>query len=711
MTAVISKESKSILARLLATENLIVEHKNVSTAAFDPDSRVLTLPTWKQMTDDIYDMLVGHEVAHALYSPSVSTIPNDLSKSWVNVVEDARIEKLIKRKFPGLSVNFFRGYKQLFDRNFFETQGRNLNSYSLIDRINLHFKNVPLVPFSKEETPFVEMVSACETFEDVINVVRAIRGYAEEKELEFEDIIQDFSEFSDQQGELENTQQGNREQVESKKQESQSESGDNTEEGDNNQDKQQENYYSQSNHQDRSELDESETDNAWVRNQENLLDESCRNYIYLNIPKIPLDDIIVDWKTYGQALSLEIANYEADTRNQYLISFSEYVYRYQTFKNSNMKSVNYLVKEFEMRKSADEYRRASIAKTGVIDTNMLHSYKWNEDIFKKLTVTPGAKNHGLIFFLDWSGSMDACLKNTVKQLYNLIWFCTKVQIPFEVYAFSEIDPRYNAFGKSISIEPKENDIAINNGIRLHQLFTSDMKNIQLEQQMKNFWFLIHNLYKFSAWFALGGTPLNEAIICAKPIAEKFLTKNKVQKLNFVFLTDGESNYTTRWREAPKGKYYSNETHIMVGLGGYYSEPGDKYILRDNYQTYEMDKGSNYKQTQSLLNWLKDNVDANIIGFRIANDRDANNYVYNIGHISWDTVRDEWRKQRSITLKNKGGYDEMYVIRNDLNLGADTKEISFESDASKAQIKRAFANHMKSKTFNKVILNKFIGVIA
>ena len=58
-----------------------------------------------------------------------------------------------------------------------------------------------------------------------------------------------------------------------------------------------------------------------------------------------------------------------------------------------------------MKKSADEYRRAAVSKTGVIDTNKLFKYKLTEDIFKKTTVIPEGKNHGLIMHIDWSGSM------------------------------------------------------------------------------------------------------------------------------------------------------------------------------------------------------------------------------------------------------------------------------------------------------------------
>ena len=62
------KESKSLLAKLMATENIRVEHKNIPTAGFDLKNRVLYLPMFKYMSGDIYDLLVSHEVSHALPS-------------------------------------------------------------------------------------------------------------------------------------------------------------------------------------------------------------------------------------------------------------------------------------------------------------------------------------------------------------------------------------------------------------------------------------------------------------------------------------------------------------------------------------------------------------------------------------------------------------------------------------------------------------------
>ena len=72
---------------------------------------------------------------------------------------------------------------------------------------------------------------------------------------------------------------------------------------------------------------------------------------------------------------------------------------YKTYKKSAQKEVNYLVKEFECKKSADAYARQATSRTGVLDTKSLHTYKYNDDLFKKVTVLPDGKNHGMIFVL------------------------------------------------------------------------------------------------------------------------------------------------------------------------------------------------------------------------------------------------------------------------------------------------------------------------
>ena len=94
--------------------------------------------------------------------------------------------------------------------------------------------------------------------------------------------------------------------------------------------------------------------------------------------------------------------------------------RYRSYKRESVQEVNYMVKEFEMKKSEyDLYRRSSTSKTGVLDTSKLHTYKFNDDIFKKVTSVTEGKNHGLVFYVDWSGSMAHVMEKTIRQMYSL----------------------------------------------------------------------------------------------------------------------------------------------------------------------------------------------------------------------------------------------------------------------------------------------------
>ena len=135
----VQQEIKSQLAKLLATEDIIVEHKDVETAQFNVHTRELLLPMWDRASEDVYDMLVGHEVGHALFTPDQDP-PKGIPHNIVNVVEDARIEKLMKRKYLGIAKSFKKGYTELQEQDFFELDGEDISNFNLADRANLHFK-------------------------------------------------------------------------------------------------------------------------------------------------------------------------------------------------------------------------------------------------------------------------------------------------------------------------------------------------------------------------------------------------------------------------------------------------------------------------------------------------------------------------------------------------------------------------------------------
>ena len=178
----INQEVKGTLARLLATENLTVEHRKVSTAYFDVDKRLLVLPIWKTASNTVYDLLVGHEVGHALYTPNDPF--GDAPKAFVNVIEDARIERLMKETYPGLRKSFFEGYKELWNDDFFGVKHEELEDLPLIDRINLYFKGNRSMPFEEDENIWVEKVANTKTFKDVVDLANEMYGHAKEKQAE-----------------------------------------------------------------------------------------------------------------------------------------------------------------------------------------------------------------------------------------------------------------------------------------------------------------------------------------------------------------------------------------------------------------------------------------------------------------------------------------------------------------------------------------------
>ena len=148
----------------------------------------------------------------------------------------------------------------------------------------------------------------------------------------------------------------------------------------------------------------------------------------------------------------------------------------------------------------------------MIDTQSLYKYKLSEDIFKRITVVPEGKNHGLVIFLDWSGSMCHNLLDTLKQTYNLVWFCRKAGIPFRVYGFQNGWDNYSS--NHPAIQEQENVLAFCNGFRLLEFFSSRQNKKSLEKSMKLVYFQAFSMnshrLRYVQEYGLGGTPLSES---------------------------------------------------------------------------------------------------------------------------------------------------------------------------------------------------------
>jgi len=709
-----TQESKTQLAKLLATENLIVEHKNVPTAYFNTKERKLVVPILKdELTPELYDLFIGHEVGHALNTPAEgwhdSIIDLKIPRSILNVVEDARIEKLIKRKYPGLRASFSKAYRELVSRNFFQTQGVDLNAMNILDRLNMHFKGGASqgIKFNAEEMVIVREMEELETFEDVVSLSQKIMEmYRQEKKKQQEkrasdgegeeseewseetdsDDSFDFDDWNDsEESEVEeesNSVDASPENEKAEDEESEDESGKNSE--DNNID----NEF------------ESHTDDAFRKNEKELINANGADYVYGNIPEnIDLKKIIVPFKHIIERHKKSIWCHDANPAT------------FNQFRAKSGKVVSYLVKEFELRKNADQMKRASVAKTGELNMSKVYSYKFNDDIFKRLTVVPGGKSHGLVMFMDWSGSMSDNLHQTIKQLLNLVLFCKKVNIPFEVYAFSTrfYDETGTAgkFDSYTAVNYNDGDIMLKK-INLLNLFSSKMSSSEMTYMASALLKGSHNpsgRRHFTAdlpdWMSMHYTPLNETIFCAMKIIPEFQKENKLQIVNTVFLTDGEGHHLQRKFMAKSDEYnYFGSSGKVKGIL--------RHVKSGVSEKIEDSATENY--TKAALKILKQVTNTNIIGFYLLDKKDSR---YVIGRLypptaNKEALRDTFMKEKSIVCTT-GGYDEYYLIRAETDVDDDS-ELEVKSTTTRSLVS-AFTKYNTGKIVNRTVLTKFIGLIA
>ena len=694
-------EVKGTLAKLLATEDIVVEHRPVETAQFDVDNRVLTLPIW-DASNNIIDVLVAHEVGHALYTPNVDPVC-EAPKQILNITEDVRVEKLMKRKYLGIGKSFYRGYQELNDRDFFELD--DLDTYNLADKINLHFKIGAFlgIKFTPQEQEIVNVVEKSETFEDAIAAAEALYNFCKQEQED-----EDTGEEGDWMDELVDSQSS----VDS--------SGDSTSDNStpipdtDSSDAMEDRSSSSSSDTGMDDSDVTvETQKTLGNNLQKITQQPVRSNVYIEKPHMIPDEIIVRNEEISDfceefwdmiyAAPLDKTSYLDDIDNSLL-----------QYKKGAEKEVNYLVKEFECRKSADAYARASTSRTGVLDTEKLHTYKFNEDVFKRISVLPDGKNHGLLFLLDWSGSMHNCLGATVKQLLNLVWFCKKVNIPFRVYGFTncyftdEETKYYRQSEDSLIKEPKRNEVWIDKSYRLLEFLSSEGNVKQFERQVRTFWRLASAMSRQNEWyldipqrFHLSGTPLDTSLIVLHEIIPQFKKKYDLQKVQTIILTDGESE--------PIGYGQETENPRTLDRKLFKRQLKRKGVfLRDRKlgTTYELKEWID--GTGVYIQYLQDSFpDVNFIGISLTTNGDFNKMLrwHQIDDIK---LRERWVRNKSVSMKVNNYTKHFYI--NTKGLG-DEVEFNPPEQATKAQIRSAFKKSLNQSKFNRKILSEFVELVA
>ena len=750
-------KDNSTLAKLLAEEDLHVVHKQVQTASFDVKRRELVLPIWKDMSKPVQDMLTLHEVGHALYTP-LSMLEEakerKIEHSFVNVVEDARIERMIQEKYLGAKSSFKRGYSELIGKDFFKVNGKDISKLGLIDRINLHFKNVPDVPFSSDELVWVDKVANTKTPADVLNLAEELYEYQSENEesqsQEEQNAENPFQMPTGDEGEEEMESQGSGESEDDQSgadmdaEKSDGQDGDVTEEkvvsgesDEKTEEKTKTQIIGKEGSGPTSVPITATTDNTYGDSLDTLRDTTAVDREYVKIPKVNLKEIII---TPKEILKLPSSSPSLDSSD-----WNDYINKELTkLQNDSKKTVSYLVKEFEMRKAADQYARASVSKTGSLDMGRLHTYKFNEDLFAKVTTLPGATNHGMVMYLDWSGSMAENLEGTMKQLFNLVWFCNRVKIPFEVYAFTNgwtycSDDGRNVQSKNIG-DLDISDLRLLNFLSSKMTAKEQFKMMVKMLSIAKSYTVSYTRFRLNdeymnveypnAKLQLSGTPLNEAIISAMDIVPQFKRDTGVQKVNTIFLTDGYGHFLTKKIDIDKNigdlvnKGFTSSRHFGWSRGV------DKILVVTDTVTRKtfIQKFENSNkivldrdyQTKLLFEILKNRMAGmNIVGFFVAGRGSKGSVSQDIltdkmGIDRYDTQKfKEYRKilnRDNVLVSKSQGYDEFYILPGPQKFEMKT-ELEVEVGANKAALKKAFRKMSNGKIVNRPLLNKFVKMVA
>ena len=735
---------KSTLAKLLAHENISVQHGNFSTAFFDVKNRILGLPNWKDKGKDVNDLLVGHEVGHALYTPSDGLDKDHgCSKDYLNIVEDVRIERMIQSTYPGLVAAFRRGYSTLNNDNFFGQKGKNLNSYGIADRINLKAKLSSLldVPFSQDEMPIVTQVMNVKTWEDTIAAAVALSKFAAEQDKsnkkEKPQNSPDHSKADAEKGNEPSDDTGPSSPADSSDQSEKAENSQDSKSETKPQDKTLKSDAKKENSAKEDSKDGPENKTKMDSNENNLVSMPSDNKNPSGTPPVPetsrhfeksaKDLLDTSANTLRTATVIEpslkichtpIVSYKAifAARNneRYITSSANTAAAFPEFLTATKKYVGVLSKAFEMRKAAYQYNRASISQTGTLNVNRLHSYKCTDDIFLSVTQLANAKNHGMMMFVDYSSSMNRVLPHILKHIINLSLFCKTTGIPFQVYGFTgghnhNTRPSYCANSGGLAGLEGEIDLS---QLTLLDLVNSSMPKSDFNRAIKDLHCQAISGYSLSYIESLGNTPLNEALIVAHKLVPEFQKKHNVQKMITMVLTDGDGQNIC---------LKTNEDYDAYRQA--YSTYPHNYNFTLNGRKFKVE-GSSSNMTSQLVKNLKISTKSTVIGFFIpSNNASARRMgtesmqslaptpLYLDARAMWDSKLPEYRKNKCVCIPGAWNYDEYFIVASGDDLDTEEDDFEITADMSRGRIARAFSDFSKAKQINRVFVTQFAKSIA
>lgn len=634
-------DSKRAVANLMARENITVQViDGLDTAKFNPSTRILQVPNWTGLTVEQCDLLMSHEVGHALFTDATldyTGIKPGLF-SYLNIIEDARIERRLKGAFPGLAPTFYKGYREFHANGpilkgtttalYHPKTGAEIKiaSMKLIDRINLHYKigAFVTVPFTATERAWIAKIDKASSTAECLEIARAL--YQEQKEQDQqsqnpsntdqapskdqkqnpkpsqpENADQsdeakasqnaDQADESDDQNDSDSTESSDSDSTDDQ-QDGQDGSGSDDQDGAESDDQQDGNSDSTDDQDGDEDADggadptaatDTDTQNALrdIANKPRADQRTVQHLVYPVFPETEIAKRTVTAKQFTEeaTVALTAANVpesdldalEADWASKF------------------MPTVKHMALEFERRKTARNLQHATTGKSGKLELTKLASYRFTDDLFKRVTVVPNGKSHGVVVLIDGSGSMSGQFGTVLDQTLMFAHFAFQVGIPFEAYMFSD-SVRYDEhqsrkaqdrclknFGKNVlTFSENAHLVCLINTTTDRASFK---RNVRILLAVRSHYLGFEGRVSDQVRYAripnvdLCGTPLYTGILLAERHLARMKQTQKLDKTTFFLLTDGEDT---------DGLWYATDT-LSYGNYSYHTgfdQNNGAFILRD-----------------------------------------------------------------------------------------------------------------------------------
>lgn len=797
---------QSMLAKLLAKENITVRFGNYQTAFFEPKNRVLGMPMWNSESKQVSDLLVGHEVGHALYTPQdgiekftrrFPDIPFDIC----NVIEDVRIERMIQSTYPGLVHSFREGYRSFVAKDLFKIKGVDLSKLSVADRINLHAKigHIVDVPLSAEERVIYSAAYSAETFDDVLNICQELYNLVEksqqsqgEDETPQPDKSGDKQEQQGQSGASKQKQRSERSEKSksddtdadadsksddssesaSDKSESETQSKGNKSESKGDESESKSESQSESKTKTKTESDQSapdeddsdEDDSGADTNDSPKSDDSkssdnkssdakseyspkmSDNFAATHQREFDKGTAEMQEKVHTTQVNVPTAaqmlkavtpikkvleSRRSDFDYDFLMSNPSLNEAFHKFKDSTKKHVQVLIKEFERRKAAYQYSRARRSTNGTLDVNRLHSYKYEDQIFRSVTTLAEAKNHGMAFFIDYSGSMGTTIGSVIEQTIQLVTFCKAVSIPFVVYGFTSGFDSYEKHKDTVYAPGYSMRF---DGVNVFEILNSSLKKTEYDKCIKEMhamsWYRRTHSARSSSYVLFksefemfGGTPLIQTVLIASELVKRFRAVHNVQKMSTTFLTDGDP-CTMNMHDNVIDKDYRKNTESY----------GNGYEMRFGGENIKWTYSRPKDAMASVIRAFRNITQSTVIGYFIADSlrsfkshsidamRNTDRTV-----TSWSDAAEKFKNlSRDIrandgvfAIKNGGGYDMLFAFdgRGNLTINDDDEfdtkmdMDNLDNTAAQNKLAREFTKFSSSKKSSRIFVHQFAEMIS